>query len=126
MLFSRNCVYDTLILEGDIDFTSVSPEQLLTSTEQGLFQQIQSNLLDQQESIIDQGYTGVIDEAHLESITASIVVSILSRRALWLKQFKRGCNFMGFLVSFPDILNLLEVCLLWGSNKRWMPTTYFP
>ena len=82
------CVYDTLILEGDMDFTSVSPEQHPTSTERGLLLQIQSIVLDQQESIIDRGYTGVIDEAHLDSITASIVFSILSRRALCLKQFK--------------------------------------
>ena len=120
------CVYDTLILEGDMDFTSVSPEQHPTSTERGLLLQIQSIVLDQQESIIDRGYTGVIDEAHLDSITASIVVSILSRSPSASSNSNRGCNFMGCPMSFLDILNLLEVCLLWGSNKRWMPITYFP
>ena len=110
--FLAECVYDTLILEGDIDFTSVSPEQYLTSTERGLHQQIQSNVLDQQESIIDHGYTGVIDEAHLDSITASTVVSILSRRALCLKQFKKGLQLYGLfdvISRYPELTRSLFV-----------------
>lgn len=110
--FLAEFFYDTLILEGDIDFTSVSPEQHLTSSERGLLQQIQSNVLDQQESIIDHGYTGVIYEAHLDSLTASIVVSILSRRALCLKQFKKGlelCGFSDVISRYPKLARSLFV-----------------
>ena len=85
---------------------------VLTSTERGLLQQMQSNVLDQQESIIDHGYTGVIDEAHLDSITASIVVSILSRRALCLKQFKQGLHLYGLsdvISRYPALTRSLFV-----------------
>ena len=88
--------------------TSVSPEQHLTSTERWLLQQIQSNVLDQQESIIDHGYM----EAHLDSITASIVVNILSRRALCLKKFKQGLQLYGLsdvISRYPELTRSLFV-----------------
>ena len=93
--FLAECVYNTLVLESDIDFTSVSPEQHLTSTEQVLLHHIQSNVMDHQDTIIEHGYTGVIDKEHLHSITASIVVSMLSRRTLCLKEFKKGLQLYG-------------------------------
>lgn len=93
--FLAECVYNTLVLESDIDFTSVSPEQHLTSTEQELLHHIQSNVMDHQDTIIEHGYTGVIDKEHLHSITAAIVVSILSRRTLCLKEFKKGLQLYG-------------------------------
>lgn len=93
--FLAECVYNTLVLESDIDFTSVSSEQHLTSTEQELLHHIQSNVMDHQDTIIEHGYTGVIEKEHLHSITASIVVSMLSRRTLCLKEFKKGLQLYG-------------------------------
>lgn len=110
--FLAETVYDTLVLESDIDFSSVSPEQHLTSTERELLQQIQSDVLQHQDTIFEHGYTGVVDEAHLESITASIVVSMLSRRILCLKEFKKGLELYGLssiLSKYPDITRGLFV-----------------
>lgn len=116
--FLAESVYDSLVLESDIDFSSICPERHLTSAEQELLQQIQSDVLQHQDTIFEHGYTGVVDEAHLDSITASIVVSMLSRRMLCLNEFKKGLELYGLagiLSKYPEVTRSLFVI---GQQKK--------
>lgn len=116
--FLAESVYDSLVLESNIDFSSISPERHLTSAEQELLQQIQSDVLQHQDTIFEHGYTGVVDEAHLDSITASIVVTMLSRRMLCLNEFKKGLELYGLagiLSKYPEVTQSLFVI---GQQKK--------
>ncbi|KAL9961148.1 hypothetical protein ACROYT_G030041 [Oculina patagonica] len=116
--FLAESVYDSLVLESNIDFSSISPERHLTSAEQELLQQIQSDVLQHQDTIFEHGYTGVVDEAHLDSITASIVFSMLSRRMLCLNEFKKGLELYGLagiLSKYPEVTQSLFVI---GQQKK--------
>ena len=87
------CFLDESVFETMVN-SDVNPRSLrlshLTESERQLLQNIKENLNDQQDSIIEHGYTGVIDEAHTDDIVRSIMVSIWSKRILYLKEFKEG------------------------------------
>ena len=104
-MLSNKCLR-YLVLESEIDFSSVSPERHLTAAEHEQLQRIRSDVLRHQDTIFEHGYTGVIDEAHLDSITAAIVIIMLSWRILCLKKFKKGLELYGLagiLFKYPEV-----------------------
>ncbi|RUA04597.1 MAG: hypothetical protein DSY43_06010 [Gammaproteobacteria bacterium] len=116
--FLSSTVYNTLVMDKDIDFTNVTSEEHLTPHEQQLLQNIKTNVLSYQEVIIDHGYTGVIDEAHLDSIMDSIVVSILSKRIVCLKEFKRGLNLYGLSDIITNSPQIAKGLFVMGEQKE--------
>ena len=93
--FLDDKVYKTLVTDEDIDFTSPSLVEHLTSKEKEMLDQIKSDVLQFQDTIIDHGYTGQINQANADSIISSVVVCIISRRMLCLNEFRRGLNLFG-------------------------------
>ena len=52
------------------------------------------------DTIVDHGYTGVIDQEHINDITGAIMISLVTRRQLYLSEFMRGPELYGL----PDII----------------------
>ena len=74
-----------------------------------------------QEAIIEHGYTGVIDEAHIKEIIKSIIISIVMKRIVYLKEFMKGlCLFdLATLVNtYPEVCEPLFV----GISLYCVPT----
>lgn len=58
-----------------------------------------------QDYIIDHGYTGVINEEHIDDILGSVLVSIWHKRVLCLNEFMQGMDLYGLasiLSHSPD------------------------
>jgi hypothetical protein len=90
----EECVYDTLV-NPDIDMMKLNIDQHLTKSEKELINKIRNDIKGNQDKILDHGYTGVIDDGHVDEIVRSIVVSLVNKRVLYLKEFMQGLALYG-------------------------------
>ena len=70
-------------------------EDVLTPSEKLLLQTIKEDPAGHQDTILEHGYTGVVDLEHIHDITGTVMVSLLSRRSLYLKEFGKGLELFG-------------------------------
>jgi hypothetical protein len=97
--FLNDKVYKTLVTDEDIDFTNPKLIDQLTEKEKEILDQMKSDVLKFQDTIIEHGYTGQISQANVDSIISSVVVSIISKRMLCLNEFRRGLNLYGLWLT---------------------------
>lgn len=105
------CVYDTLI-SPDIDMMKLSITQHLTKSEKEVVESIRNDIQRHQDTILDHGYTGVIDDGHVDEIVGSVVISLVSKRILYLKEFMQGLALYGIdelLMKAPGLCKSLFV-----------------
>ena len=103
--------FDSLI-NLDMDIRALSPDKHLTSEEKKLFDAIREDVGKHQDYIIEHGYTGVINEEHIDDILGSVLVSIWHKRVLCLKEFRQGMDLYGLasiLSHSPDACKPLFV-----------------
>ena len=86
--FLAPCVYNTLV--SDVDFFSEDLDKHLTASELNTLQQIKQNVTEHVDLILEHGYTGPINNTNVDSIVSAVVVGMLSRRALILKEVQKG------------------------------------
>lgn len=67
----------------------------LTPDEKSLLESIREDPARHQDTIFEHGYTGVIDADHINDITGTVMVSLLIRRVLFLKEFGKGLELFG-------------------------------
>lgn len=60
----------------------------LTQSERQILDRIEIDIPSQQEVILEHGYTGPIDMAHIDDIVRSVAVSLINKRILYLQEFK--------------------------------------
>ena len=82
--FLEECVYH-LLFNPDVDVKNLSPESHLTAADQSAIKQIREDVTPHQEMIIEHGYTGKINQEHVEDIVQSIVISIVTRQVVIMK-----------------------------------------
>eukprot|EP00794_Sanderia_malayensis_P006762 gene6762-7523_t len=91
--FLAECVYKQLI-HPMIDMKELC-DKSLTENEKKQLTILTADLDSSTDQIIDHGYTGVIDVNHIEEIKGSVMVSIVSQRAVYLAEFMEGLNLYG-------------------------------
>ena len=69
-----------------------------------LLQQIENDPLTSQDVVIDHGYSGIIDKEHIRDIIGTVRVNIVSRRMVYLEEFKKGQNYLVFTKLWKIIL----------------------
>ena len=92
--FLEACVYDALA-SPDVDIQCINPEKHLTHDEKKMLDKIRNDLANSHDIIIEHGYTGVINQDHIDDITRSIMVSLVNRRRLYLCEFMKGMELYG-------------------------------
>ena len=60
-----------------------------------MFETIKEDVCQHHGCILEHGYTGIINEEHVDDILGSILVSIWNKRVLCLKDFKEGMGLYG-------------------------------
>lgn len=110
-------VYDTLVRDSAIDFTSPNLDHHLTQSEMQLLEQIKGNVSDHKDTIIDHGYTSVINQGNLKSIVASVVVSILSRRNLCMNEFGKGMTLYGLKDMVSEQVEVARSLFVLGQQE---------
>jgi len=75
--FLEECVYDTMVnLESD--FTNLN-EMHITPQEKKMLENIRSDLDNHNDTIVDHGYTGKIDQEHISDIMGSNMISLITK-----------------------------------------------
>lgn len=90
--FFEPCVYD-LMVQG-VEMININ-DDTLTTKEQELLQEVSLDCKKHTDLILEHGYTGLINDQHVDEIVGSLKVSFLNRRALYMNEFMAGMNFYG-------------------------------
>jgi len=82
-------------------------DEHFSSEDLELFKEIKANPSLKQDVITDHGYSGVINAEHVDDIIGTVKVSIISRRLVYLSEFKKGLNLFGLSKALNENV---EVC----------------
>ena len=90
----EECVYNTLV-NPDIDMMKLNAEEHLCNDEKKIVDMIKHDIKGNQDLILDNGYTGLLDDEHIDEIVGSVIISLVSKRILYLKEFLQGLSLYG-------------------------------
>ena len=119
----EECVYDTLISE-DVDLMKLNTIQHLTKSEKALVDTIRNDVQGQQDTILDHGYTSVIDNGHADEIVGSVVISLVSKRIIYLKEFMQGLTLYGIDKLLTRAPGLCKSLFVQGLNEDEVDANY--
>ena len=92
--FLDETAFQTLV-NPKVDILNLNEENDLTPSEQQILHSIRNDIDNQRDMILEHGYTGPIDMAHIDDIVRSVAVSLVNKRILYLQEFKEGLNMHG-------------------------------
>ena len=107
--FLQECVYNTML--NNIDMVNIQ-EADLTTNEKKLLNEVTGDPKSFTDMIFEHGYTGLVEEEHLDEIIRSLKVSIVNRRSLYMREFLTGMSIYGLeelLKSNPTVCQPLFV-----------------
>ena len=107
--FLEQCVYESI--SKSVDMTNIQDADL-TAKEQQLLKDVRENCKNYTDIIFEHGYTGVVDEYHVDEILRSLKVSLVNRRSLYMKEFLMGMSTYGLaelIQSHPSVCQPLFV-----------------
>ena len=115
--FLEECVYD-MLADEDVDMKTLSEEKHLTPHEQTLIVSIREDPKALEDTIMEHGYTGVIDTHHVEDIVGTVIISIISKRLLYLKEFRNGLNLYDLPAFLTSNANACKDLFVIGKSKE--------
>ena len=92
--FLEECVYNMLV-EGDVDTKTLVPENHLTTHEQEVLEGIKKNPTAMRDVILEHGCTGKVDNDHINDVVGTVMISLVSKRLLYLNEFRKGLDLFG-------------------------------
>lgn len=101
-----------MLVNPNISVTHLDPEEHLTENDRQLISAVKKDVNSYQDVISESGYTGIIDENHKDDIVGTMVVNIVCKRLLYLKEFAEGLKLFGLLDAIranPEITKPLFV-----------------
>ena len=99
-----------LLLDSDVDKEKLDVDIHGTSKDKELFKCICEDPNNFTDTILEHGYTGVINQINIDAITKTLLVSIVTRRLCYLSEFKKGLDVFGvstYMKSFPELFGQL-------------------
>lgn len=96
------------LVNPEFEIMSLKEENDLTLSERQLLDGIKSDIDNHRDTILEHGYTGPIDMAHIDDIVRSVTVSLVNKRILYLREFKEGLTLYGLS---EIVTNQPKVCL---------------
>lgn len=82
------------MVDLDVDVKKFDEKYFIKNDLQ-LIQFIRENLSSYYEIIIDYGYIGIIDEVYMDEIVNFVIISIIVKRVVFLKEFLEGFKLFG-------------------------------
>ena len=89
--FLDESVY-SLLVNPSVPVHELDPQKHLTPSDRLLLNSVRTDLTSHADTVIEHGYTGRIDDSHMEEIVKSIVISIVTKRVVYLKEFLEGLD----------------------------------
>lgn len=105
--FFEPCAFDAIWKE--VDLLNVHDKDL-TAEEHIILDNVREDCTKHLDFIVENGYSGHVTNDRVEEIISSIKVSFVSRRSLYMNEFKVGLNTYGLgdlISSHPDICKKL-------------------
>lgn len=91
--FFHECAYEQMVNPKKdlkhLDDNDITPGEKVN------LDNIISDLINNRSTIIDHGYTGKIDQEHISDIRRSVIVSLVTKRQLYLSEFMKGLEMYG-------------------------------
>lgn len=113
-----------MIVRPDIEITDLDLEKHFTANDQQLFKNIKEDVQAHQDVIIENGYTGIINDAHKDDIIGTMMVSIIGRRSLYLKEFVEGLKLCGVLAAVRAHAEIAKPLFVRGEENRKVDANY--
>jgi hypothetical protein len=108
-------VYD-LMVNPDVSLQELNPEMHLTASDRVLLDSIRHDVKANTDTIIEHGYTGLIEDSHIDEILQSVVISIVVKRLVYLKEFMHGLNSYGLESVLQTQANACKVLFVQGGD----------
>ena len=93
--FLEDSVYE-LILNSNKALKNIGVANF-TASEKMVIESIRANPIDHKEYIMEHGYTGIIHENNVYDIIWTVMVSIMSRKQVFINEFAKGLELFGLL-----------------------------
>lgn len=116
--FLDESVY-SLLVNPSVPVHELDPQKHLTPSDRLLLNSVRTDLSSHADTVIEHGYTGSIDDSNMEEIVKSIVISIVTKRVVYLKEFLEGLNAysLGTIIeTHPEACQPLFVKLVSSSD----------
>ena len=108
-MFLHENVYGLMLTQ---DITEAIVDSFFTEGDERMLSNMENDVKEHQDIIIDHGYTGIVEDSKKEEIIATVKVSMINRRSLYLKEFCRGLSLYGIhdtVRKHPALLKKLFV-----------------
>ena len=115
--FLDESVYRMLVDLQSVDIQNLNISKHLTSPEIEFIKEIEKEPAHYKDFIIDNGYTGVISHSNLSDIIGTMLISIVTRRLMYLKEFFLGLELFGFVSILKNNVELLKELFVVTDNK---------
>ena len=106
--FLDESVYQMLVDPQPVDIQNLNISKHLTSSEIEFIKEIEKQPAHYKDFIIDNGYTGVILHSNLSDIIGTMLISIVTKRLIYLKEFFLGLEVFGFRSILKNNAKLLK------------------
>ena len=106
-----------MLTKEEIDVNEVTADQHLTKSDKDLLERITIESRGMQETIFEHGYTGPIGTDDVHAISGTLMLSIASKRLLYLKEFKKGMDYHGLFVVLKNNVDLLKELFAVNQDK---------
>lgn len=114
--------YNMIVKPEEVNLNQLT-DDYFTLKDNELLEQIRIDPVANQDVIIDHGYNGIIDVEHTADIIGTVRVSLVSKRLVYLKEFKKGLNLFGLSKGLKDNVEMgkkLFVCQTNTVNANYV------
>ena len=115
--FLDESVYQMLVDPQSVDIQNLNISKHLTSSEIEFIKEIEKEPAHYKDFIIDNGYTGVISHSNLSDIIGTMLISIVTKRLIYLKEFFLGLELFGFGSILKNNVELLKELFVVTDNS---------
>ena len=84
-----------MLVNPAVDMNNLNIDQHFTLTDKQQLDVIRKDPTSHEEFIIEHGYTGIINVNNADAIVGTVMISMISRRLLYLSEFVKGLELFG-------------------------------
>lgn len=106
------------LVHPQLNVSDLDGEDGMTSTERQIIDSVKKDINLHVDLVREHGYTGLVDEAHIDDIVRSMKVSLVNKRILYLREFKEGLSLFDLSTILNDYLQLCRSLFVQGQLEN--------
>ena len=114
--FLDEIVYRMLVDLQSVDIQNLNIAKHLTSSETEFIKEVEKEPAHYKDFIIDNGYTGVISHSNPSDIIGTMLINIVTKGLIYLKEFFLGLELFGFGSILKNNVGLLKELFVVTDN----------